>query len=284
MNPRKQFRKLLEDDGLVVAPGAYDVISSILINKAGFPAVYYGSMAASATLLGVPDIGIISCTEYVSMVTRIVENVDIPVIADAENGYGDLFSVRRAVQDFERAGVSAMHIEDHAYGKHIDTEHGLCIDIKEMVGKIKAACDARKDPDTVIIARTDLLWIYKNIDLSLERACAYAEAGADMIFIANIDEDNIEKAGSTVPVPMLITSGFTECSHSELENKGIKVLIYFAEPLLAAYSGVKDFLDKLSECRSPIGLFEKDLKYQDIDYAVNIEKYRKLFRKYQGSI
>lgn len=281
MNPRKQFRKLLSEAGLIVAPGAYDVLSAILVEDAGFPAIYFGSMAASATLLGAPDIGLIACPEYVSMAAKIAGRVNIPLIADAEDGYGDLFSVQRTVREYERAGVSAMHIEDHLYGKHIDMEHGRCVEIQDMVIKIKAACDARTDPDTVIIARTDSLWAYRNFEQTLERACAYAEAGADMLFIAQLKEEDIERTARIVGVPILNTSGFSNSSHKELEQKGLKVLIYFTELMLASLFGVKEYLSGLLEKDGPVELLGKELCYQEIDEAIRIEQYRELYRKYQ---
>jgi len=173
---------LLKAGRIVVAPGAFDGLSARLVEQAGFPAVY-ASGGAIARSCGVPDIGLISPDEIVARLAGMVEVVGIPVIADADTGYGNALNAQRAARAFERAGVAAFHLEDQTFPKkcgHYDNK-GL-VPVSEMVQKLKAVRDALVDPDFIVIARTDAIAV-EGFSAALDRAAAYREAGADMIFV-----------------------------------------------------------------------------------------------------
>jgi len=177
-----RLRTLLKAGRIVVAPGAFDGLSARLVEQAGFPAVY-ASGGAIARSCGVPDIGLISPDEIVARLAGMVEVVGIPVIADADTGYGNALNAQRAARAFERAGVAAFHLEDQTFPKkcgHYDNK-GL-VPVSEMVQKLKAVRDALVDPDFIVIARTDAIAV-EGFSAALDRAAAYREAGADMIFV-----------------------------------------------------------------------------------------------------
>ncbi len=178
----KILRKLIAGDGLIIAPGAYDGISATLINNAGFSAVYMTGSGTSAAL-GYPDFGLITLTEMVRNAARITACVDVPVIADADTGYGNELNVVRTVQEYERAGVAAIHLEDQEFPKkcgHLDGKKVIPLD--DYLAKIRAAVDARSDSDFQIIARTDARAVI-GFDEAIRRANAALDAGADMAFV-----------------------------------------------------------------------------------------------------
>jgi 2-methylisocitrate lyase-like PEP mutase family enzyme len=182
MRATTKLRQLLATRRAVVAPGVYDGLSARLTEQAGFAAVY-ASGGAIARSSGVPDLGLLSLSEIVARLETIVDAVAIPVIADADTGYGNALNVQRAVRAFERAGVAALHLEDQTFPKkcgHYD-DKGL-VPTAEMAQKLKAARDALSDPDFIIIARTDAIAV-EGFSAALDRAGAYAEAGADVIFV-----------------------------------------------------------------------------------------------------
>ena len=177
------FRALLAADRILVAPGAYDCITARLVEAAGFDAVYVTGSGLSMSRLGAPDVGLVSFSEVLDQVRRIADVVQIPVLADADTGYGGALNVIRTVREFERAGVSAIQIEDQEFPKKCGHELGRrVVPPAEMVARIKAAVDARTDPDVAVIARTDARTA-EGIDAAIDRALAYGAAGADVLFV-----------------------------------------------------------------------------------------------------
>ena len=184
--PRKTLRRLLSEPGIIVAPGAYDCLTAKIIQGAGFPAVYMTGAGTSVARLGYPDLGLATMTEMVANAANIVSVVDVPVIADADTGYGGILNVQRTVRQYEQAGVAAIHIEDQESPKrcgHLDDKR--VIPTAEMVQKIRAAVDARRDEDFVIIVRTDALAV-TDWDDTMRRCEAYVEAGAEVLFVEAI--------------------------------------------------------------------------------------------------
>src|SRR4051812_2830241 len=199
------LRELLDAGGPVVAPGAYDGLSARLVERAGFPAVYMTGFGASASLLGRPDVGLLSFAEMADHARRLVQAVGVPVIADADDGYGNPLNVMRTVREFEAAGVAALHIEDQVAPKrcgHMDGKE--VIDASEMVEKVRAAVEARRSPALVIIARTDARAV-EGLDRALERARRYRDAGADMLFVeAPESEEEVAAVAEAFPdTPLL---------------------------------------------------------------------------------
>jgi len=199
MRPTTKLRQLLASGRTVVAPGVFDGLSARLTEQAGFTAVY-ASGCAIARSAGIPDLGLLSLSEIVARLEMIVDAIAIPVIADADAGYGNALNVQRAVRAFERTGVAALHLEDQTFPKkcgHYE-DKGL-VPVGEMAQKLKAARDALNDQDFIIIARTDAIAV-EGFAAALDRAGAYGEAGADVIFVeAPTSEEEIAAVARRFP-------------------------------------------------------------------------------------
>ncbi|MCL6454608.1 MAG: isocitrate lyase/PEP mutase family protein [Alicyclobacillus sp.] len=183
MNRSFELRSLLSQQGLIVAPGAYDCITAKVIEQAGFPAVYMTGAGTSMSLAGLPDYGLLTMTEMVQNAARIAGAVNIPVIADADTGYGNELNVIRAVREYEKHGIAGVHIEDQSFPKkcgHLDNKQ--VVGIENFLAKIRAAVHERLDPSFVVIARTDARAVL-GFEEAIRRANAAADAGADLIFV-----------------------------------------------------------------------------------------------------
>lgn len=234
--PGARFRELLAEPGIVVAPGAYDAITARVIASHGFPAVYMTGAGTVNAHLGLPDIALGTLTEFVENAARIVDVVDQPVICDADTGFGNALNVMRTVRAFERAGVAGVHLEDQESPKRCGHLEGKrIVPVAEMEGKIRAACDARRDDDFVIMARVDAAAV-EGVDAAIERAGRYAEAGADVIFaeaLTSADEFGTFGAAN-LGVPLL--ANMTEfgktpyLTAAQFEDLGFDVVIF---PMLA---------------------------------------------------
>jgi len=204
MSKAKELRRLLRQDGMTIAPGAYDCITATLIAHAGFPAVYMTG-AGTAASYGYPDYGLVTMSEMVANAARIAGTVDLPVIADADTGYGNELNVVRTVREYERHGIAAIHIEDQVFPKkcgHLDNKEIIAAD--DYIAKIRAAADARRSPDFVIIARTDARAV-AGFDEAIRRANAALAAGADIAFVeAPQTMDEIEAVPQRVKGPCLL--------------------------------------------------------------------------------
>ncbi|MBF0530934.1 MAG: isocitrate lyase/PEP mutase family protein, partial [Deltaproteobacteria bacterium] len=226
-----QLGQLLKTEKPLVAPGAHDALTARIIEKTGFPAVYMTGYGQSASHLGQPDIGLMSMTEMVTRARNTCEAVRIPVIADADTGFGNAINVIRTVREYEAAGVAAIQLEDQVSPKRCGHMLGRAVISKaEMVGKIKAAADARQNEGFLIIARTDARTIL-GIEEALERGRAYEEAGADIIFIEspeNIEE--MKKINQVIKKPTLanmVEGGRTPMlPNNELADIGYDLVIY----------------------------------------------------------
>ncbi|HET7875447.1 MAG TPA: isocitrate lyase/PEP mutase family protein, partial [Methylomirabilota bacterium] len=238
-----RFRRLLGEPGIIVAPGAYDAVSARLVETAGFRAVYIGSYATAASRLGVPDAGLVSMREMVDHAASVVGAVEgIPVIADAENGFGSAVTIWRTVREFERAGVAGTHLEDHEFGKHLDVS-GRVLSKGEMVEKVKAAVDARENRDFTIIARTDAGWLRGTggLDEAVDRCLAYGAAGADMVFPAGVPSSVLATVKHGIPYPICAVDS-RGSTVAEDETAGVKLVLYYSLLLYAAHRAVREML------------------------------------------
>src|SRR5258707_5594413 len=235
-----RLRELLASGQTIVAPGAFDPLAARLVEEAGFPAVYMTGFGASAALLGRPDVGLLTMTEMAGNAGRIAACVDIPVIADADTGYGNPVNVIRTVGAYEAAGVAGIHIEDHVAPKkcgHLEGEQNIVAD--EMAQKVRAAVEARTSPDFVIIARTDARAV-EGLQRAIERARPYRAAGADVLFVeAVVTEAEAAEAVRAFPgVPLLFNwaeGGKTPpISLSRLCELGYRIVIFPISTPLAA--------------------------------------------------
>ncbi len=257
-SPRKRLRELLAAPAPVVAPGAYDALSARLVEQAGFEVVYMTGFGASASLLGRPDVGLLGGGEMADQLRRIVDAVERPVIADADTGYGNAINVVRTVRTYEQAGVAALHLEDQVMPKKCGHMSGKAvIPAAEMVGKIRAAAEARRDPDLVLIARTDAAAVH-GLDEAISRARAFAEAGADVLFVeAPTSEDDIARvAGELAGVAPLVFNwaegGRTPpISLERITELGFSLVIYPIATLLAATAGVTAVLETIRRDGTP---------------------------------
>jgi carboxyvinyl-carboxyphosphonate phosphorylmutase len=257
-----RLRALLAGDELVVAPGAYDALSARLIESAGFPAVYMTGFGVTGSLIGRPDMGLLTMTEMVSAAARIRGAVDIPVIADADTGYGNALNVIRTVREYEAAGVAGIHLEDQVSPKrcgHLEGKQVIPADT--MVDRVRAAVAARRNPDFVLIARTDAAAV-EGLDAAVERAHRYREAGADMLFVEAVRTDaEIERvAAEFIGVPLLFNwaeGGKTPPTpRARLEELGFRLVICPISGLLAATAALRAVFAKIAEDGTPIKAIE----------------------------
>ena len=254
------LRERFEAGEMVLAPGCYDALGARLIEEAGFPAAYMTGFGSAASRLGRPDIGLMSLTEMVDNAHRIAEAVDIPVIADADTGYGNPINVIRTVREYEAAGVSAIHLEDQVTPKRCGHMEGkVVVPAGEMAAKVAAAVAARRSPDFLIIARTDARAV-EGLDEALSRAAAYREAGADVLFVeAPQSEAEIEAVARAFPdVPLLFNyaeGGKTPpVSHAFLRDLGFKLVIFPLTILLAATGAIRSALARVKADGTPLEL------------------------------
>jgi 2,3-dimethylmalate lyase len=252
MKTTTQLRQLLRQPGIIVAPGAYDCLTAKLVAREGFPAVYMTGAGTALTRLGQPDLGVATLSEMVANAAAMASTVAIPLIADADTGYGGALNVYRTVREYEKAGVAALHIEDQVFPKRCGHLEGKqVVPTEEMVIKLRAAVEARTDEDLVLIARTDALAV-TGLDDTLRRCHAYIEAGADVLFVEALrNREEIERIVREVHVPLLYN--FVEHGKSpllpvdELQRLGFKVVIFPGSIMLAVLPLVRQILAEIRQ-------------------------------------
>jgi 2-methylisocitrate lyase-like PEP mutase family enzyme len=279
-----RLRELLEAQELIVAPGVYDGISAALVAKLGFSAAYMTGAGVCASGYGLPDIGLVTLSEMAQRAAVLAGLLDIPLIADADTGYGSPINVVRTVREYERAGVAAIQLEDQVFPKRCGHLAGKdVIDADAFVLALRAAIDARRDPDTVIIARTDARALL-GIDEAISRANRYADAGADVIFVeAPQSFEEIEQIAANVDAPLLLNvvpGGLTpEVEHERLAELGYRIAIHPGAALAAvvpaaieALSGLRAQSTALSGMASPEAFFD----------LFGLTGWNELGRRYEG--
>ncbi len=258
ISPRRRLRELLASGEPVVAPGAYDALSARLVEQAGFDVVYMTGFGTTASLAGRPDVGLLTATEMADNARRIVAAVDAPVIADADTGYGNAINVVRTVQVYEQAGVAGLHLEDQVMPKKCGHMSGKAvIDRDEMAGKIRAAVAARRDPDLVLIARTDAAAVH-GLDEAIARARIYADAGADVLFVeAPTSEDDIERVAKELAGVAPLVFNWAEGGRTpplplaRVAELGFSLVLFPIGTLLAATAGIQAVLARLKSDGTP---------------------------------
>jgi carboxyvinyl-carboxyphosphonate phosphorylmutase len=280
------LRELLTTGELIVAPGAYDCLSARLIEAAGFRAVYMTGFGTAASYLGRPDVGLLGMTEMVDQARRIVQAVDVPVIADADTGYGNAINVIRTVQAYENAGVAALHIEDQLAPKKCGHMEGKqLIPAAEMVEKIRAAVAARSSPDFVIIARTDARAV-EGLDAAIDRARRYREAGADLLFVEAPESDrDIERVASALgDVPLLFNwaeGGKTPpMPLPRLRELGFRIVIFPIGALLVAARAIRELMDTLVEHGTPAAAADRMVPFKDFIAFMGLGEVRALEQRF----
>ncbi len=285
MSVRSKLREMLEGPELVMAPGVADALNARLVAREGFKAIYMTGSGTTASRLGMPDIGLLTMTEMVDNAGRIVDASGLPVIADADTGYGGPINVQRTIRAYERAGVAGVHIEDQQWPKRCGHLEGkTLIPAAEMAAKVRAASDAREDKDFVVIARTDTLSV-EGFEQALDRGRLYEEAGADMIFIeAPNTPDQLAAVPRSFKVPTLFnmaSSGKTPfLSAQEIQKLGFKVVIYPNFMLLAAVTAAQGVLRELKKTGSIAGLANKITTFTELFDLVGMREVQELEQRY----
>jgi 2-methylisocitrate lyase-like PEP mutase family enzyme len=281
-----RLRELLNSGQTVVAPGAFDPLAARLVEEAGFAAVYMTGFGTSAALLGRPDVGLLTMTEMADSAGRIAACVDIPLIADADTGYGNPLNVIRTVGAYEAAGVAGLHIEDQVAPKKCGHMEGkLVVGADEMAQKVRAAVDARTDPDFVIIARTDARAV-EGLDRALDRARRYRDAGADVLFIeALVSEAEIEAAAAAFPdVPLLFNwaeGGKTPpVSLDRLTELGYRIVIFPIGTLLAATAAMRRILQEIAAAGTPASLLGELPTFGEFTDFIGLPEVRGIEQRY----
>jgi 2-methylisocitrate lyase-like PEP mutase family enzyme len=281
----RRLRDLLRARKAVLLPGAANALTARVIEDLGFAAIYVTGAGVTNTFLGMPDIGLISVTELAIHVGAMREAVALPLIVDADTGFGNALNVGRTIQTLERAGANAIQIEDQDFPNRCGHFSGKSvIPCAEMVQKIRAAVDARNDPDLVIMARTDAIAV-NGFDDAMERAAAYIEAGADMTFVeAPHSKDQIAAIPARLPTPQLINivaGGLTPMIPlHELEHMGYAMVLYANAALQAAVAGMQKVLGQLKERGSLAGRANDLASFEERQRLVQKPQFDALEKKY----
>jgi 2,3-dimethylmalate lyase len=274
MDNRKRgpsLRAMIGHGRIVAAPGAYDALSALLIEQAGFEAIYLTGNGQAASMLGLPDVGLITLSEMAERIRNIRAVTSVPLIADADVGYGSLISVRRTMREFEAAGASAIQLEDQVSPKKCGHELGRQIVLTgEMEQRLRAAVDGRENSDTLIIARTDARTTH-GLHEAISRGVAYARAGADVVFVESPEsESELREITSSIPVPTLanmVETGRTPyLSTRRLEEIGFAIAIYPATAFLAATRAVTTAMQRL----------HRDGRIEDLTDLASLQEYHQV--------
>ena len=265
------LRARLQTGKILVAPGAYDALTARLLEQAGFEAVYRGGYAASAAAFALPDLGITTLTDMVDHARRMTSAITVPVIADADTGYGEVPQVIHTVHELERAGVAAIQFEDQVFPKRCGHMEGKkVIPAEEMVVKVRAALAARRNPETVIIARSDATAV-TGLDDAIARSRMYADAGADVIFIdAPTSEDDLKAiaAGGINAVLMVNISEYgktPDLGAQRFEELGFGLVIYPSSTLFAAAQSTKELAATLMAEGSTVSSVPRMMPFDEIN-------------------
>ena len=286
INGPKKLRELMDKKDIILAPGAYDALSARIVEAVGFDAVYMTGFGTAASLLGYPDVGLVTMNEMVDNARRIVEAVNIPVIADADTGYGNPINVIRTVQAYEDAGVAGIHIEDQVFPKKCGHITGKQVVPKDdMVEKIAAARDAKRNKDFLIIARTDDIAV-EGIESAIERAKEYYKAGADMIFVEA--PENMEHirliARELKGIPLLFNwaeGGKTPpVDLNTLRELGFKIVIFPISTLLSATKAMIRVLETIKKDGTPINVMSELFPFKEFLNFIGLPEVQELEKKY----
>ncbi len=287
MNSRQSLKQLFKRDRLLVAPGCFDGLSARLVEEAGFEAAYL-SGGAVARSMGIPDIGLVTMSEVIERAAQVVAAVKIPIIADADTGYGNAVNLVRSVREFERTGVAAIHIEDQITPKrcgHLDGKE--VIPLAEMENKLHAALANRNDPDFLIIARTDARGVH-GFDDAISRGRAFAKLGVDAIFVeAPQSEAELEEIPRALPnVPLLVNvfkGGKTPMLPVErLQQMGYRIAIYPSETQRAAIHAMRQALSLLKRDGTTEKMDDALTTFKERDKVVGLDEWQRLEKQYMA--
>ncbi|MDP4127182.1 MAG: isocitrate lyase/PEP mutase family protein [Bacillota bacterium] len=285
MNKGKVLRELIAAKEILVAPGAHDALTAKIIEKIGFNAVYMTGYGQAASHIGTPDVGLLTMTEMLSRANNLASAVNIPVIADGDTGFGNAINVMRTVRQYEMAGVAAIQLEDQVAPKKCGHMIGRqVISKEEMVGKIKAAVEARENPDFVIIARTDSRTVH-GIEEAIQRGKAYQEAGADVLFIESPESvEEMKTITSSFDIPVLanmVEGGRTPLlSSKELEELGFNLVIFPTASTYIAAQAIKNLMEEIRDKGTTKDLMGQMIPFEEFNQFIGLTEIRQLESKY----
>jgi methylisocitrate lyase len=283
----KSIKKLLQDKSKpLVIPGIYDAIGAKIVEKVGFDAMFQTGYGTSATLFGMPDYGFIGSTETVDNARRICRAVSVPVIVDADTGYGNALSVWKLVRELENAGASGIFLEDQRWPKRCGHMQGKEVVTKEeYTEKLQAALDARSNKNFIIVARTDAR-ATEGLDKAIERGLYYKKIGADVIFVeAPKTIQEMKKIGNSINAPLvanMIEGGATPISsETKLHEMGFKIILYPLSVLFSNTYATLQILRELKRSGTTRKLNKKLVNFDQFNDLVELKKYRKLEKQYK---
>ncbi|MCP5150408.1 MAG: oxaloacetate decarboxylase [Ectothiorhodospiraceae bacterium] len=286
MRATTRLAQLVRRPEILLAPGVYDAYLARCVQAAGFEALYMTGAGVSHSRLGVPDLGLLTYPEMLDTAARIADATDLPLIADADTGYGNALNVARTIKGYERAGVAGCHIEDQVFPKrcgHFDRKRVIALD--EMLGKLRAALDARTDPDFQIIARTDARTV-DGLDAAIERARAFVEVGVDVVFVESPrSEDELARIAREVDAPLLanmVETGLTPLlPAARLEALGYAVMIH--PGALGRFIGkqVGEFLARMRADGTTLPQIDRMLDFQSQNAIVDLPGHLERAARYE---
>ena len=279
MSQAATLRKQLAGSEAIIAPGVYDALTALMVEQTGFSCAYVSGASISFARIGRPDLGLTTLTEVADSVANMRERTEIPLIVDADTGFGNALNVRRSVRLLERMGATGIQLEDQTSPKRCGHLAGKSmVSADEMVGKLKAALDARANDDTLIVARTDAIAI-DGVDAALERAHAYIDAGADVLFVeAMPDKEAMVRVGKEIGsrVPLLanmVEGGKTPLTPaSELAELGFRLVIYPGAMVRIISFAAQAYLQELKEKGTTAGLLDKMNQFDQIMDLVGLQE------------
>jgi 2-methylisocitrate lyase-like PEP mutase family enzyme len=288
MSGAAALRAALAGDDVVIAPGCYDALTALLIEQAGFGCAYLGGASVAFSRLGRPDIGLTTMSEMADTVSNICERVAIPLIVDADNGFGNALNVRRTVRAYERAGAAAIQLEDQTLPKRCGHLPGKSlISRAEMLGKIRAAQDAREHDDTLIIARTDAISVV-GLDEALQRGAAYLEAGADVLFVESPrDREELARIGAEfgAQIPLLanmVEGGKTPILPApELRELGFRLVIFPGAMVRVLSRAAQEYLEVLRRDGSTLNFLDRMNDFAAINAVIGTDEMLDLGERYR---
>jgi 2,3-dimethylmalate lyase len=289
---REELRKLFNGHETFAIPGVYDVLGAKLVASLGFQAVEISGYGVSASL-GFPDVGLITLDQMVQCTERIAGSVNIPVIADIDTGYGGIHNIMKTVRSFERAGAAGIHIEDQIFPKRCGSMKGKqVVPPEEMVLRIKAACEARTDPDFIIIARIDSIQA-KGLEDGIERGNLYAAAGADALMpFGPGDLPEMLRYNNSVTVPTIMCNSETEkwarslpiWPMKELKEAGFRAVLFPLATTFAAARAIRDVLIELKAKGTTSDVIETQMmNFHELNHLLGVDEIYRLDEKYRST-
>lgn len=279
---RARLRALVASGRTIPVPGATDALSARLIEAHGFESVYIGSYATAASRFGLPDTGLLSLDDLAAQARTIVNAVKLPVIADAEGGFNDPANLWRTVQAFEQAGVAAIHIEDHSgTGKHTELPQRLR-PLEQAAARIRAAVEAREDPDFLIVARSDANWISGDLEDTMRRLEAYAAAGADMVFPALVTPAQLAEIRRRVAKPVMIVD-LPGGTLADEERAGASIVLYYAFSALVQFDALGRALERFKATRDANAVPGYRERVRDFESFMAYREFAERARRYGAS-